>query len=326
MHKLWRHANGTFYVLYGPRLRRRVSTGAHDRAQAERFLAQFIAGSQEPALSEPTVGEILAAYRDDHGKGLRGQDGLKYGVAALTRQIGDLKPDHLTPTQIKRYSAQRGASAGTILREIGILRAALGWATDHKIIGHRPHISNPVQPPPPRERWLTKEEANQLVAACTAPHLRLFVILALATVPRMGALLEARWHQIDWEAATINFGRGHGNKRRAVVPLNGEALKALKAAREMATSEWIVEYHGRRVATIKRGFAAACRRAGIEDVTPHILRHSGATWMAVDGVPLSEIARMLGDSERTVERVYAKHTPAYLRRASGALQFRSDGG
>jgi hypothetical protein len=35
--------------------------------------------------------------------------------------------------------------------------------------------------------------------------------------------------------------------------------------------------------------------------------------MAMDGIPLSEIARFLGDSEKTVEKIYAKHAPDYLR-------------
>ena len=39
----------------------------------------------------------------------------------------------------------------------------------------------------------------------------------------------------------------------------------------------------------------------------------------MEGVPLSEVARLLGDSEKTVERVYGKHAPDYLRRAVNAL-------
>lgn len=323
MFQLWKHSNGFWYVLHGPRLKKRVSTRTRNRAQAQIFLTQFIAAGQEPVLESPTVAEILTAYRDDHGKGLRGQDGLKYGVAALQRQLGDLEPGHLTPTVIKRYAVERGASAGTILREVGILRAALGWAEDHKLIPRRPHIPNPVKAPRARDRWLTKDEARTLIAACTAPHIRLFVTLGLMTVPRMGALLEARWRQVDWTAKTIDYGEGHGNKRRAAVPLNAEALDALETASKLACSDFIIEHSGKPLKTVKKGFAAACRRAKIEGVTPHILRHSGATWMAIDGVPLSEIARMLGDSERTVERTYIKYTPDYLRRAASALQLGS---
>jgi hypothetical protein len=45
--------------------------------------------------------------------------------------------------------------------------------------------------------------------------------------------------------------------------------------------------------------------------------------MATDGVPMREIARLLGDSEETVERAYAKYGPDYLKRAASALQFAS---
>jgi hypothetical protein len=39
----------------------------------------------------------------------------------------------------------------------------------------------------------------------------------------------------------------------------------------------------------------------------------------MDGVPLSEVARLLGNSEAMVEKVYGKHSPDYLRRAVGVL-------
>lgn len=320
MHQLWQHPNGRWYVLYGHRLKKRVSTGAKDRRQAEGFLSQFIAGSHEPGLATQTVRAILEGYRDDHGKGLRGQSGLKYGARALIDRMGDLAPEHLTPTVIKRYAADRGAAPGTILREVGILRAALGWAVNHKLIDRRPEIPNPVQAPAPRGRWLTKDEARKLLASCTEPHVRLFITMGLMTAARSGAILEAKWSQVDLERGSIDYGPGHGNKRRSVVALNPEALKALKGAKEMACSDHVVEFRGQKLKTIKTGFAAACRRAGLKGVTPHILRHSAATWAAIDGRPLQEIARMLGDSLATVERVYAKWSPDYLKDTVGALQ------
>lgn len=51
------------------------------------------------------------------------------------------------------------------------------------------------------------------------------------------------------------------------------------------------------------------------------LRHTAATWLVMDGAPLSEVARLLGDSEKTVETVYGKHSPDYLQRAVNALNF-----
>ncbi|MSP03489.1 MAG: hypothetical protein EXR07_20975 [Acetobacteraceae bacterium] len=97
-------------------------------------------------------------------------------------------------------------------------------------------------------------------------------------------------------------------------------LPILGEARAAATCPYVVEYAGEKVASVKTGTRAAARRANLPGVTPHILRHTAATWMALAGVPMIEIARILGHRDsRITERVYAKHSPDYLRRAVDAL-------
>lgn len=321
MHQLWQHPNGTYYILYGPRLKRRVSTRQRDRRKAEAFLAQFIAGSAAPVISEPTVREILAGYEHDAKARVRGAETLRYNIASLQRfGVGDLRPGQLLPDIIRKYVKDRAVAPGTILREIGVLRVALKWAVENQWIAAAPIISNPVKAPRPRDRWLTREEARKLIDACREPHLRAFVTLGFMTAARTGAILEVQWTQVDFERRLIDYGQGHGNKRRAIVPLNDEVYRTLTALKELACTDYVIEYHGRRVTRIKKGFRAACQRAGIEKATPHVMRHSAATWMAMDDVPMREIARLIGDTEETVERVYAKHSPSYLRRAASALQ------
>ncbi len=61
--------------------------------------------------------------------------------------------------------------------------------------------------------------------------------------------------------------------------------------------------------------------AGLVDVSPHVLRHTAAVWMAEAGVTMPEIAAYLGHADsRITERIYAKFSPEYLRRAARALQ------
>jgi len=325
MHQLWRHPNRVYYVLYGARLRRRVSTGAKDRRKAEAFLAQFIAGADAPVIEKPTVGEILTGYERDRRGHIRSTETLKFNIKALTPDFGQLLPSQLLPSVVRQYAASRRVKPGAILREIGVLRAALAWAVEHQWIAAKPIISNPVKTPRPRDRWLTREEARRLIDACHEPHIKAFVVLGLMTAARTGAILEAQWRQVDFERGVIDYGEGQGTKRRSVVPLNDEVRNVLVALRELACTDFLIECHGRRIASVKKGFRAACVRAGITGVTPHVLRHSAATWMAMDDVPLREIARLLGDREETVERVYAKHSPSYLQRAASALQLQRKG-
>ena len=82
----------------------------------------------------------------------------------------------------------------------------------------------------------------------------------------------------------------------------------------------MVEYDDARVVKLRRSFATACRKAGLgDDVTPHTLRHTCATWMAQRHVPTFEAAGFLGMSEETFNRVYAKQDPDYQRHAVAAF-------
>lgn len=88
--------------------------------------------------------------------------------------------------------------------------------------------------------------------------------------------------------------------------------------KELALTDHVIEFNGKPIQTIKKTFRQLCMDCGVK-ASPHVLRHTAATWLVTDGVPLSEVARLLGDSERTVETVYGKHAPDYLRRAVNAL-------
>lgn len=325
--QLWKHPNGVWYVLHGERLRNRVSTRTKDRPAADVFLTQFSAAMSTAAPGNPTVGWILRGYEHDalNGVGRRpvvAQTSLKSCAKALLRFFEDYLPEHLTPNIVQKYTVERGhaVSDGSTLRDLGVLRAALAWAVDNKHIRAAPHIPNIVETPQPRERWLTRDEARVLIAACVEPHVKTFIYMALGTTKRSGAILSRRWTDIDWSRRVIAFGRGTGNKRRGDVPMNDELFKHLEAVKQIAVSKWVIEWRGERIRSVKNGFASACERAKLTDVTPHILRHTGATWMAMDGVPLQQIADFLGDTLETTQRVYKKYTPEYLRGAASALQ------
>lgn len=318
----------------------RVSTGATDEREARRALAAFEAGwgkAEPPA--QPTIGQLLDAYARDRKANtehpLASPASLDASANALRRHLGDLTPEHLVRERCRLYARQRraegyvvGAGAtrrrkpvgdGTILRELGVLRAALAWGVDERWIASAPHVEGPSTPPP-RDRWLTREEAVRLVVGCGDFHIRVFTMLALHTAARTSAILGLKWSHADLERRRIDYGEDVGNKRRVrAVPISDELLDVLAAARELAQSGHVVEFAGKPVASVRTGFEAACRRAGLAGVTPHVLRHTAATWMAQDGVPMWDVAGFLGITLDVATRIYAKHSPEHLRRAASAI-------
>lgn len=72
--------------------------------------------------------------------------------------------------------------------------------------------------------------------------------------------------------------------------------------------------------SVKTGFGTAVALAGLgDDVVPHTLRHTAATWLMQAGVEMWEAAGFLGMSVEILERVYGHHHPGYLRNAAQAI-------
>jgi integrase len=330
--------NGTLYLQWWENGRNnRVSTRTNDRRAAERFVAQFLAGRGSPAPpAEPTIREIVAGYLADRQEVVLSFATLQACGKALVRHLGDLEPSHMTVERCRFYARRRRAEGhmvggstlrrkkatadGTVLRELVTLRAALRWAKRQEWIAEEPSIPVPRQPPP-RERWLTREEADRLLAAAQAPHVKLFLTLALHTAARAAAILALTWDRVDFTRGLVDYGPSEGGKKRLVAPINRTLMAERLRAREMATCPHVIEFGGGAVRSVKTGTRAAAVRAGLPGVTPHILRHWAATWMAIARVPMDEIARLLGHGDpKLTARVYAKFHPDYLRAAVEALE------
>jgi integrase len=81
----------------------------------------------------------------------------------------------------------------------------------------------------------------------------------------------------------------------------------------------VLHINGQPIADIKKGFGAACKRASLEDVTPHTLRHTAATWLMQAGAPLWQASGFLAMSEKMLVEVYGHHHPDHMREAATAI-------
>lgn len=261
---------------------------------------------------------ILDGYVADRKPEVRSAT-LEWAAKPLKAEFGNLMPEHLTPPVVKRYIANRrklGRSDGTIRRELaGVLRPALAWALGDAA----PEIPAPSEPPG-RAKWLSREDWARFLPECKTRHLRVYVMLLLHTAHRSGAVLELRWTQVDLKRRIIDFGAGYGNKRRSIVPINDVLLPVLEEAHEIRTSDYVVEYASDHVGSCKTAFAKAAKRAGLDWLTPHVLRHTAPSWMLAEGVDEEEVARFCGMTKEMVRKRYGHHSPSYLRRAAKALE------
>jgi len=249
----------------------------------------------------------------------------------LTRPIMEhcIQEMRETPIDANRRAYEEGEekylSNATIRRSMGIFKAACNHGLKEKWLDSIPPIPLPPSSPP-LERWLTKKQAKKLLSACQqTPHLKLFVLIALATGARKGAILGLTWQQVDMDTRLIHFNppeRHQTKKRRAVTPINNMLYSALSDAQEAALTDYVIEFNGKQVDSVRNAFSKAAARAGLRGVTPHTLRHTAATWMAQSGVDMQKIAEMLGHSDmRMTYRTYSKWSPDFLKEAARATEF-----
>lgn len=312
--KLYR---GSWYAVGregGKTVRRALRT--KDRAVAERRLADL--RRQEPGA---LIGDIVPAYIvDKEAQGRASTEAMRYAWKALAPVFAPLRPDQVTREACRLYARRRrraGRSDGTVIKELGVLKAALGWAGR----ADKARIELPAAPAP-RDRCLTKAEVDRLIAAPDQAHIALFILLAYSTGARASAALDLTWDRVDFDRGIVRLARGgERGKGRATVPMTKRLQAALAGARTAAISDHVVEWAGAPVKSVKRGFARAVALAGLDGVTPHVLRHSAAVHMVEAGRPIEEVAQFLGHSNPAVTfRVYARYSPLHLRQAAAALE------
>lgn len=290
--------------------------------------AYLLAPALYAQLTRPsgrTVKDIWAAYTlDKAGKAVL--ETMGHTWKALAERFGHRDGEDITKEDCRAHTEERrkaGIKDGTIHTELGHLRTVLVWAEGEKIIGRAPVIERPAKPDP-KDRHLSREEVGRLLANAKAPHVRTAMHLMLGTAARITALLELTWDRVDFDRRLIHLRNPEDpvkRKGRAIVPINKTLMAALKEAEQGKVSEYVIEWAGAPVKSLKKGIASAAKSARVDGVSAHVFRHTAAVWMAEAGVPMEEISQYLG--HRSVEitrRVYARFSPTYLRKAAEALE------
>ena len=178
-------------------------------------------------------------------------------------------------------------------------------------------VSKPKQPRG-RVRFLSDEERQRLLTACQAsrnPHLYLVVVLALSCGARKGELVGLRWPDVDHKRGTLTFQETKNGERRTV-PLTGHALDLMRHHAKVRRLDTLLVFpndHGNRFFRFREAFENAVKRAGITDFHFHDLRHTAASYLAMNGASLHEIAEVLGHKTLAMVKRYVHLSEAHTR-------------
>ncbi len=337
------------WVIRDRSIKRSTGFGETESAEAEKRLAGYIAEKHDPAAAvnnspeRVPVADAIALYSEDIAPSHSRPAETATRLDRLLDYFGSMMIGAIKGRTCRAYAESRGR-ASAARRELEDLRAALNHAFKEGLIDRPVAVTLP-QKSPGRQRWLERDEAARLLWAAwrlrqkyrgkdterkTAQHVARFILVALYTGSRAGPVCGAairptlRSAYVDLDAGIFYRkppGARQTKKRAPPVPLPDRLLAHLRRWERLGISEnFVVEWNGAPVVKINKAFRAVREAAGFdEDVIPHTLRHTAATWLARNGVPISEAADYIGMSIDTFERVYRHHAPGYQEQARNSI-------
>jgi len=177
-------------------------------------------------------------------------------------------------------------------------------------------------------RFLSDDERGRLLQACQAsanPALYPAFVLSLSTGMRRMETMALAWQDVDLKAGRITLHETKNGTRR-VVPLAGHALAVLRDHAKVRRLGTDLLFPGRkpsRPVELRKAWLEALKVAGIEDYRWHDNRHSAASYLAMNGASLAEIAEVLGHRTLQMVQRYAHlseaHTAGVVERMNARI-------
>ena len=245
--------------------------------------------------------DVVSRYRDEVVPRKRGADRETLVLNVFLRHpLAQVALSDVTTGMVSAYCAERlrRVKPGTLNRELDILRHALATARRswdlplaQNVFAEVTRLKNAA----PRERRLHSGEQERLLLACVRcrnPFIRFLVQIALETAMRRGEILNMHWRDVSFEKRTLRIPITKNGHARTI-PLSSRALALLRTlsdARTLGTERILPVTEN----AAKMAWKRLAKRARLEDLRFHDLRHEAISRFFEKGLNVPEVALISG--------------------------------
>lgn len=282
-----------------------------------------------------TLGELIDRYIEnvlpERSEAQRVTTQLKWWKSV----VGDYLLSDVTPALIAEQRdvllkgiTRRGIqrSPATVVRYMAALSHALsiavnewGWLDDSPMR----KVKKPREPAG-RVRFLSDDERLRLLKACKASaykDLYLIVVLALSSGMRQGEIMGLKWSDVYLSDGFLVLHKTK-NKERRRVSLAGHAFDELNKHSKVRHIDTELLFPGKNLDKpmwFRKRWLAVLEEAKISDFRFHDLRHSAASYLAMNGASLAEIAEVLGHKTLQMVKRYAHLSDAHTSKVVASM-------
>ncbi|TIM14503.1 MAG: site-specific integrase [Mesorhizobium sp.] len=306
-----------------------------ERDSAEVRLAEYLAKKHiaRPAVggrsSSVSLAEVMRVYVMEHAPSVSRPQLIADHIKGLAPFWGTRMVSSIKGKTCREFAASR-TTQSVARHELETLRAAVNYFHKEYGLDPLPAFTMPEKHRS-RERWLTRTEAASLLRSARGlPHLRRFILIALYTGTRSGAVLRLSWlasistGYIDLERGVLHrsgSGQRQTNKRQPPVKLSDRLAAHLRRWKRMdGNIRHVINWNGQSVQSVKKSFRTARTAAKLDaEVIPHTLRHTCASWLMQAGVEPWDAAGFLGMTVDMLVRTYGHHSEKFQEHAARAV-------
>lgn len=309
-----------YYLPGGKRIReaagssKKLAEKLLAKRQAEVLKGKFNVNRKDPVLFSEFAKEFLAFCKASKKKNTHRFhfNNLK----SLLKEFDEKYIGNITPYDIEQYKIRRlgEVSASTVNRELATLshmfETGIDWG---KLDGNPVKAVKKLKEPPGKIKYFSIEEINNLVDNCNVSYLRIAILIAVNTGMRKGEILSLKRSDIDLEHRIISIEESKSGKRRDI-PVNNVLFEHLKEWMNGSEIEEVIP-----IGDFKRSYETACRKAGLDDITFHTLRHTFASHLVMEGIDLATVKELMGHATIQMTMRYAHLSPDHRRAAVNRL-------
>lgn len=219
--------------------------------------------------------------------------------------VGDMRLTRVAPPDIRALLAERAREgyAGRTRRAIlDVLRMIFRLAEHDGIVERNPASTVTAPKIDAKEPvHLDAAQARKFLEVSKGEGLHSLFAVALGTGLRRGELLALTWRDVDLDQGLVHVRRSKTGAGVRTVPLPAFAADVLRGLARRPGPIWLYS-----PAYVTRRVAAICERAGLPRITTHGLRHSTASILLAEGVPIEVIKSLLGHTSATMTQHYAR--------------------
>ncbi len=271
-----------------------------------------------------TVNDLIKRYKDKVLPDIKSSKDRENHLTYWKDKLGNLTLADITPPKIvecrddlaqgetprktKRSNSTVNRYMSTLSHAFSIAVMEWGWLDDNPF-----RKVSTLKEPRGRVRFLDDDERKTLLDACKnhSNIMYTIVVIALSTGARKGEILSLKWSQVNLNKGMITIHDTKNNERRSI-PLQGHALglvKDLGKVRSLDTNYLFPSKNNPdKQLSIDTVWKGIIKDSEIVNFRFHDLRHSAASYLAMNGASIPEIAEVLGHKTLQMVKRYSHLT------------------